>query len=124
MSENRKSESVPLCLVDELPVAGDYEAREFPADAPRRAGLFVLRHEDGVRAFRNRCPHLGTPLNWTPDRFLDLERKQIICATHGAVFRIEDGLCVSGPCEGDSLEPVAVEVRDGRVYVQSDWQDD
>ncbi len=43
---------------------------------------------------------IESPLNWTPDRFLDLERKQIICATRGAVFRIDDGLCVDGPCEG------------------------
>ncbi|MDP6977534.1 MAG: Rieske 2Fe-2S domain-containing protein [Myxococcota bacterium] len=114
---------VPLLRLDELPAGADYEARGVSADLPQRAGLFVLRFENGVRVYRNRCPHLGSPLNWTPDRFLDLERKQIICATHGAVFRIDDGLCVSGPCEGDWLEPVASEVRDGVVYVASDWQD-
>ena len=110
-----------LCRYDELPDGDGLDAVEFPADHPSAAGIFVLRHEGGVRAFLNRCPHLGTPLNWSPDRFLDLKRKHIVCATHGAVFRVDDGACLSGPCQGDVLEAVAAEVRDGDVYV-ADWQ--
>ncbi len=52
-----------------------------------------------------------SPLNWTPDRFLDLERKQIICATHGAVFCIDDGLCVGGPCKGSRSHAKYATVR-------------
>ena len=113
--------SLRLCRFDELPAGEELDAVGFPAEAPQRAGIFVLRAGVGVKAFVNRCPHQGTPLNWTPDRFLDLEREHIICATHGAVFQIEDGFCISGPCSGDALEPVAAEVRDGDVYV-ADWQ--
>lgn len=113
----------PLIRLDELPEGADYEARGIANEAPHRAGLFVLRCENGVRVYRNRCPHLGTPLNWTPDRFLDLARERIVCATHGAIFRIEDGVCISGPCEGDALEVVECEVRDGVVYVSRAWQE-
>lgn len=116
-----ESSGVRLCRLAELPEGPALDAVGFAADAPNRPGIFVVRHGTGVRAFINRCPHLGTPLNWTPDRFLDLERKHIVCATHGAVFRRDDGFCLSGPCAGESLEPVPVEVRDGDVFV-SDWR--
>ena len=112
--------SVRLCRLDDLPDGDELDALGFAADHPARAGIFVMRYEGGVRAFVNRCPHLGTPLNWSPDRFVDLERVHIVCATHGAVFRVDDGECLSGPCFGDVLERVEVEVRDGFVYV-ADW---
>jgi len=116
-----ESPSLRLCRLDELPEGEELDAVGFPADVAHRAGIFVLRVGNGVRAFVNRCPHRGSPLNWTPDRFLDVERKHIVCATHGAVFKVEDGVCVSGPCLGDALEPVCAEVRNGDVYV-ADWQ--
>jgi nitrite reductase/ring-hydroxylating ferredoxin subunit len=111
---------VRLCPLADLPEGEALDAIGFPANAPNRAGIFVVRHADGVRAYVNRCPHLGTPLNWSPDRFLDLERQHIICATHGAVFNVQDGMCISGPCQGDSLESVPAEVRDDEVFVV-DW---
>jgi nitrite reductase/ring-hydroxylating ferredoxin subunit len=118
-----ESPSLRLCRLDELPDGERLDGLGFPAKAPYRPGIFVLRDGDGVRAFVNRCPHQGTPLNWTPNRFLDVERKHIICATHGAVFKLNDGLCIAGPCLGDALDPVAAEVRDGDVYV-ANWDHD
>jgi nitrite reductase/ring-hydroxylating ferredoxin subunit len=75
-----------------------------------------VRTDIGVRAYLNRCPHRGTPLNWVPNRFLTDDREHAICATHGALFRIDDGRCIAGPCAGDSLVPVRVEV-DGDIVV-------
>lgn len=124
MASERERFELALIRLDQLPEGEAYEARGFPADLPHRAGLFVLRFENDVRVYRNRCPHLGTPLNWTPDRFLDREREHIVCATHGALFRVDDGECLAGPCEGDRLEAVEACVRDGVVYVARDWQED
>jgi nitrite reductase/ring-hydroxylating ferredoxin subunit len=73
-----------------------------------------------VVAYENSCPHLGSPLDWVPDRFLDLERRHILCATHGALFRIADGFCVGGPCAGKSLKPVASRVEAGGIYLGPD----
>ncbi len=61
--------------------------------------------------------HVGHPLNWAPDSFLTRDRSAIICASHGALYEIETGLCFAGPCTGRSLRTVGVEVRDGIVYV-------
>ena len=118
------ADSVPmrrLCKLDDLPKGDAFDALGFAASKPGRAGVFVMRSGDDVKAYVNCCPHLGTPLNWSPDRFVDLERECIVCATHGAEFRVDSGECISGPCLGDSLDPVAVEVRDGDVYV-ADWE--
>lgn len=89
--------------------------------------MFVLRPPDGVAsgdaavdglvAFVNDCPHARSPLDWKPGEFLDFERRYILCTTHGAKFRIRDGMCVHGPCLGQPLTPVPLAVCDGRVYV-------
>jgi nitrite reductase/ring-hydroxylating ferredoxin subunit len=76
---------------------------------------FVVRRGDAVTGFVDRCPHAGTPLALTPDRFLTREGDLILCSTHGALFQPDDGLCVAGPCAGRALEPWPVTVADGRV---------
>lgn len=87
-------------------------------EGAKRQAIFVVHRAGCVRGYVNSCPHVGTPLDWAPDRFLSPDRSLIQCSTHGARFRIEDGYCVSGPCAGDSLEPVEVAVADGWVVVR------
>jgi nitrite reductase/ring-hydroxylating ferredoxin subunit len=78
---------------------------------------FVVRQGDAVYAYENYCMHVGHPLNWMPDAFLTKDRTSIICASHGALYEIDTGLCFAGPCLGKSLRRVAVTVRDGTVFV-------
>lgn len=92
-------------------------ARGYPPEAGAFTGLFVVRHGDAARAYVNSCPHLGVPLDWRPDRFLTADGARIMCATHGAEFRIDDGECVHGPCLGDRLEAVMIEIKDGVMFV-------
>ena len=68
----------------------------------------------------NSCPHLGVPLDWVPDRFLSPSGDRIVCATHGAEFRVTDGQCTHGPCLGDRLEPVMIEIKAGVIFVPKD----
>ena len=79
--------------------------------------FFVVRKPGGVYAYRNRCPHTGAPLEWLPDEFLDLDKSFIECAMHGALFRVEDGVCLRGPCAGDALQALEVRIADGLVRV-------
>ena len=78
---------------------------------------FVVRRGDEVFAYQNFCVHLGHPLNWMPDRFLTKDLTAIMCASHGAVYEIDTGLCFAGPCLGKELIKVELAVRDGVVYV-------
>ncbi len=81
--------------------------------------LFVVRWQGLTRVYRNACPHIGISLNFMPDQFLDPEKNYIICANHGALFRIEDGFCESGPCYRDHLVHLPHEIRDGTLWVDS-----
>ena len=101
-----------LCRLDEL---ADPGSRGFSVEG---AEIFLVRRGRLVAAYVNSCPHTGGPLDWVPDQFLDLERRHILCATHGALFRLEDGHCLAGPCAGDRLTPVAVELVDGVVRLR------
>ncbi|MCB1849350.1 MAG: Rieske 2Fe-2S domain-containing protein, partial [Gammaproteobacteria bacterium] len=65
----------------------------------------------------NRCPHTGAPLDWSPDQFLDAEGRFIICAMHGALFEIESGRCIYGPCVNQSLERLPVRLERGRLLL-------
>lgn len=78
---------------------------------------FAVRKGNTVFAYQNFCMHVGHPLNWQPDRFLTEDGNQIVCASHGALYDIETGLCTSGPCPGQQLRPVQVEIRDGNIVV-------
>ncbi|MDR0207922.1 MAG: Rieske (2Fe-2S) protein [Pseudomonas putida] len=66
--------------------------------------VFGVRRQGQVYLYRNRCPHRGIALNWEADAFLDESASLIHCAHHGALFLIESGECVAGPCEGEQLQ--------------------
>lgn len=106
-----------LCRLDEL---ADGATRGFPPAPGGFTGLFALRRGERVQVWVNSCPHLGVPLDWAPDQFLAYGGTRIVCSTHGAEFRLDDGLCVRGPCKGDRLETVPVTVEDGLVLVPDD----
>lgn len=72
--------------------------------------LVLVRTGDGVRAWLNVCPHAGRRLDWAPGRFLVGKDGLLVCAAHGASFDMGSGLCVAGPCRGQSLRAVEVAV--------------
>lgn len=80
--------------------------------------LFIIRQGTDIYAYRNSCPHAGVNLDWQPDQFLDSSAQYIQCAMHGAMFRIEDGLCVSGPCAGDALAAIPAYLQDGEIVCE------
>ncbi len=107
-----------LCRLEDL---ADPGARGFALRTARGViDIFLVRRAGTIFAFENHCPHTGSPLDWMPDQFLNLDRTLIQCATHAALFRIDDGFCVSGPCAGQALTPFAVTLADGWVLVEAE----
>lgn len=78
---------------------------------------FIVRQRNAVFAYRNVCPHAGNPLHWKPHAFLTKDRSLIMCSVHGAIFDIESGRCVGGPCRDRALTPLLVAVEAGDVIV-------
>jgi len=76
---------------------------------------FVVRRGEAVFGYVDRCPHQGLPLAQELDRYLTPDDGLIMCSWHGAVFTVEEGACVGGPCVGARLAPWPVEAREGRI---------
>ncbi len=112
------STQIRLCRLDDV---GEGSSRGLTAScAGRMYDVFVVRKHGEVYAYLNRCPHTGGPLDWVPDQFLSLDGQHIQCATHAALFRIDDGFCIAGPCSGQSLARLPVFVKDGEVCLRED----
>jgi nitrite reductase/ring-hydroxylating ferredoxin subunit len=98
-----------LCLLSDLE---EMQSIELTIEERK---LFAIRQDNQLYAYWNSCPHMGIPLNWMPEKFLDLDGVFLQCSSHGALFKIDDGECVGGPCVGDHLSPVSLK-RDGDQY--------
>ncbi|WP_206245329.1 Rieske (2Fe-2S) protein [Novosphingobium terrae] len=83
-----------------------------------RAGRFhgfIVRQGGEAFGYVDRCPHAGLPLTQVLDDYLTPDGTMIACQWHGALFRITDGLCMGGPCAGQSLSAWPVAVQDGML---------
>lgn len=41
----------------------------------------------------------------------------IRCANHDALFRVEDGVCTSGPCEAERLHGLEIKISRGTIWL-------
>lgn len=106
--------TLKLCTLADLP---EGSARGF---AVLRTHVFAVRDRDRVYVYLNRCPHLGVPLQWQDDRFLDQDGNLIRCASHGALFERATGLCLQGPCRGDSLWQIECHLDGDTVLIDEE----
>lgn len=102
---------IKLCLLSDL---SEGASKGFDVDGRK---LFAVMKYGKITLYENHCPHLGIQLEWMPDQFLDRDKSLIQCAMHGALFRIEDGLCISGPCIDRSLVSVPFELREQAIWL-------
>lgn len=115
-SGGQEGVSQRLYRVDDLI---DGRSRGFDPGGTGRDTMFVVRQGARLFGYRNACPHYDRArMAWKKDEFLNGDRSHILCAAHGALFRIDDGECVIGPCLGQRLSPVALGVRDGWVWLE------
>lgn len=103
---------ITLCHLDDIE---EGRAKGFEIGAKQ---LFAVRKDDQLHLYYNYCPHLGTPLEWLEDQFLDPDGAFIQCATHGALFVIESGQCIQGPCRGKSLKAIPFVMGNGFMMVE------
>lgn len=113
LSDTETNNLIPLFARDQLPDPG---SRGFSVSWQGRfIQGFVVCNDRQLFAYVNSCPHTGAPLDWVDHQFLDLDKAFIQCASHDARFEITSGLCIAGPCVGQSLRRLQVEVIDDQV---------
>lgn len=113
--KNKAKLQICLCPLEDIPNKG---SRAYVLDTENKPlNLMAIRKQNQVFVYENSCPHIGTPLDFIPGKFLDKKKKYILCSSHGALFRINDGYCIAGPCEGKSLKMVASTIKDKHIYI-------
>ncbi|MEP9356683.1 Rieske 2Fe-2S domain-containing protein [Xanthobacter sp. KR7-65] len=110
---------------DEIEIYAICETREIDPGRAKAFDLSRITPEGEARPFRivvvrtgardfvgyvNVCPHKGAWLNIGGGEFFNKEGTRLRCGRHGALFDIESGACMEGPCEGEHLEPIALAV--------------
>lgn len=79
--------------------------------------VFAVKKNGQFYVYENSCPHLGIQLEWQPNEFLDDSASLIQCSTHGALFKIDNGECLSGPCAGQSLIAVDFTINNEHLII-------
>ena len=115
-SSQRLFATPPGLRLGPLNMVADGKARSIVVQM--RAGRFhgfVVRHGEYVHGYVDRCPHAGVPLAQKLDDYLSPDGTLIACSFHGALFTIDTGRCIGGPCIGQHLTPWPVEVVNGNL---------
>ena len=81
--------------------------------------MVLIKHEGEVKAYENNGPHQDVPLDEAYKIDVNPFEMTMKCSVHDAYFRIEDGVCVEGPCWRDELKavPIEVDAETGSIYL-------
>ncbi len=104
-----------LCKTTDIEDPG---SKSFELKIKRKTrSIFVVHKDSNFFAYYNKCPHTGASLEWQEHQFLDLDKALIQCATHDALFIIDSGECIAGPCSGDSLQALPLTIKNGEIHL-------
>jgi nitrite reductase/ring-hydroxylating ferredoxin subunit len=115
MAEESRDGGRVIAAVGDLPPGG---VKKFCLICQKyRVDGFLVNDQGRFHAYVNRCRHMTTPLDFVRDQFLSEDGRHLMCYTHGALYDFSTGVCVSGPCKGESLYRLPVRVERGEVLV-------
>lgn len=106
-----------LCHTNDV---AEGEAKGFGPLQGSKRKIIVVRRNGQLHAWLDACPHYstGTPMAWKTNAYLNGERTHLTCHSHNALFEMDTGECVLGPCLGQSLTRIEIAVGDdGDVFV-------
>ena len=83
----------------------------------RTVDAFLARFQGRLVAYENQCRHLALTLDYDDNRFFAADGQHFICQNHGALYDPLTGLCLRGPCEGQRLKPLPIEVVGRMVWL-------
>lgn len=112
---NPKKKKYLACSLDTLEKSGSFGVDILINRTTTQ--YFLVHNNNKIYSYLNRCPHSGVNLDWVAHQFLDNNHEFIQCATHGALFNIENGYCLRGPCLGEQLQIVENAVIENNIYL-------
>ncbi len=106
-----------ICKLDEIKNISPDTWHEFSLQLDSGlTSILLMLTGDKYQGFKNLCPHQGRRMDYSLVKFLTTPQGNIVCPAHGAEFKPDSGLCVNGPCLGESLQEVHIEVNEGFVF--------
>ena len=108
-----------LCVTDEI-AEGKVKEFRFGGESPFAFRMFIYNDQGSFRAFRNSCPHFDVPLNHKPEELFTPDGKYFQCVTHYARFEKSSGLCVEGPCGGESLQLIPLIQKGNKILINNE----
>lgn len=79
--------------------------------------FLITKQQGQVVAYRNLCPHQKKTLTRPDTSPLDDQGDYIQCGHHGALFSLQDGHCITGPCHGSQLKKATLGIEQGNFYL-------
>ena len=89
---------------------------QYTSGGKQRDG-FVARFAGEIVAYENACRHIPVNLDDADNRFFTRDGQHLLCQTHGAIYEPLTGLCVQGPCRGESLRKLRIEIREETIWL-------
>jgi len=80
----------------------------------QNSAAFAVRYQGQVYAYLNRCSHVPMEMDYLPNQFFDTTGHWLMCATHGAMYAPQSGLCRMGSCRGGLIK-IELSETDGFV---------
>ena len=78
---------------------------------------FVVRFHGKAYAYVNQCAHVSIELDWNQGDFFTRQKDYLVCSTHGAQYRPDNGFCVMGPCKGKNLKPLILSEKNQKIII-------
>ncbi|MDB4837782.1 Rieske 2Fe-2S domain-containing protein [Marinomonas sp.] len=80
-------------------------------------GFLITKQKGQIIAYKYLCPHQNKHLNGSEETSLDDAGDYAKCSHHGALFSLQDGRCITGPCQGSFLTKATLGIEQGDCYL-------
>jgi nitrite reductase/ring-hydroxylating ferredoxin subunit len=119
VERERVMDEILVCAAADVEDGGKGVRFAVTADGSATTG-FVVRYDGTAYAYLNRCAHVPIELDWAEGEFFESGGAYLMCATHGAIYAPDTGVCAGGPCRGGRLRPIAVIEREQQIFWHPD----
>ena len=104
-------------MIVAVPIIPSFEYLDEQIGRVKARGAVIARRGGLLYAYANLCRHIPLALDLGDGDVAAADRRHFLCHHHGARYRIEDGRCASGPCDGEALIRLDIEVIDGELLL-------